>query len=90
VLNLLRSICRQDGIAAIVSLHQLEYARQFSDRVIGLADGQVVFDGSAAELNDAHLGRIYGGQGRPPAGNKVDKKEAYVPPFLEPRMETSL
>ncbi|MCA6111088.1 phosphonate ABC transporter ATP-binding protein [Bradyrhizobium cenepequi] len=91
VLNLLRSICRQDGIAAVVSLHQLEYARQFSDRVIGLADAQVVFDGSATELNDAHLGRIYGGQGRPPAINKTDTNEAsFAPSFLEPRMETSL
>ncbi|MFN5408901.1 phosphonate ABC transporter ATP-binding protein [Bradyrhizobium sp.] len=91
VLSLLRSICRQDGIAAIVSLHQLEYARQFSDRVIGLADAEVVFDGSAAELNEAHLGRIYGGQARPPAGTKAEKNEAsYAPPFLEPRMETSL
>ena len=91
VLSLLRSICRQDGIAAIVSLHQLEYARQFSDRVIGLADAEVVFDGSAAELNEAHLGRIYGGQARPPASTKAEKNEAsYTPPFLEPRMETSL
>lgn len=91
VLSLLRSICRQDGIAAIVSLHQLEYARQFSDRVVGLADAQVVFDGSAAELSDAHLGRIYGGHGRPAAGTKTDNNEAScAPSFLKPRMETSL
>lgn len=92
VLNLLRSICRQDGIAAIVSLHQLEYARQFSDRVIGLADAQVVFDGSAAELDDAYLARIYGTQARPPASIKAEKSAAapHAPSFLEPRMETSL
>ncbi|WP_117104757.1 ATP-binding cassette domain-containing protein, partial [Klebsiella pneumoniae] len=33
VLGLLRDICKEDGITAIVSLHQLEYARRFADRV---------------------------------------------------------
>ena len=44
VLGLLRDICKEDGITAIVSLHQLEYARRFADRVVGLADSQIVFD----------------------------------------------
>jgi phosphonate transport system ATP-binding protein len=91
VLTLLRSICRQDGITAVVSLHQLEYARQFSDRLIGLADAQVVFDGPAADLSDADVVRIYGGHGRAPASTRAEKNEApYAPSFLEPRMETSL
>lgn len=92
VLNLLRSICKQDGITAIVSLHQLEYARHFADRIVGLADARVVFDGTAAELNDAHLGRIYGGYGQRPAAIKPNKNEEvpYAPSLLEPTMETSL
>lgn len=59
VLGLLRDICKEDGITAIVSLHQLEYARSFADRVVGLADSQIVFDASPSELTDAQLDYIY-------------------------------
>lgn len=59
VLGLLREICRQDGITAVVSLHQLDYARQFADRIIGLAAARVVFDGSPLDLDQAQLAGIY-------------------------------
>ena len=62
VLGLLRDICKEDGITAIVSLHQLEYARRFADRVVGLADSQIVFDAAPSELTDAQLERIYAGR----------------------------
>ena len=45
VLSLLHGICKSDGITAIVSLHQLDFARRYSDRIVGLAQGAVVFDG---------------------------------------------
>lgn len=61
VLGLLRQICREDGITAVVSLHQLEYAQRFADRIIGLADSRIVFDGAPDELDDDHLARIYAG-----------------------------
>ena len=60
VLGLLRDICRQDRIPAVISLHQLEYARTFADRIIGLAEGRVVFDGPPAALTKGVLDRIYG------------------------------
>ena len=44
VLSQLKKICAEDGITSIVSLHQLEYAKRFADRIIGLANAQVVFD----------------------------------------------
>jgi phosphonate transport system ATP-binding protein len=85
VLELLRSICKAGGITAIVSLHQLEYARRFADRNIGLADARVVFDGTAADLDDAHLARIYRGPERP----RDHGRSSYAPPVLEPTMEMS-
>lgn len=60
VLGLLREICSQDGIPAIVSLHQLDYAREFGDRIIGLSHGRVVFDGPPHDLTDTALTEIYG------------------------------
>jgi phosphonate transport system ATP-binding protein len=59
VLELIHRICRQDGITAVVSLHQYELARRFADRVIGLSNGRVVFDGSISELDRSALQRIY-------------------------------
>ncbi|MBK9018791.1 MAG: phosphonate ABC transporter ATP-binding protein [Sulfuritalea sp.] len=59
VLSRFRSICREDGITTVVSLHQVELAREYADRVIGLARGRVVFDGPPAELSSELLASIY-------------------------------
>ena len=60
VLSLLRRICKEDGIPAVISLHQLEFARQIADRIIGLGSGEVLFDGKPAELSDSVIKQIYG------------------------------
>ena len=40
ILSLLKDICQRDRIAVLVSLHQVEFARQFADRIIGMAVGR--------------------------------------------------
>lgn len=60
VLKLLSDICRSDGLTAVVSLHQLEFARMFADRIIGLQSGEIVFDGPPAELDAGAIASIYG------------------------------
>jgi phosphonate transport system ATP-binding protein len=59
VLELLRGVCREDGIPAIISLHQLELARSYADRVVGLHRGRIVFDGSPDQLTNDALDAIY-------------------------------
>lgn len=59
VLAALHRVCREDGIPAIVNLHQVEYARQFADRIVGLTAGRVVFDGPPGALTAATLQDIY-------------------------------
>jgi phosphonate transport system ATP-binding protein len=59
VLADLHRICREDGITAIVSLHQVDLARRFADRVIGLVNGRIVFDGSVSQLGQTTLDGIY-------------------------------
>lgn len=59
ILDLLKNICRESGIAAVVSLHQVDYARQFADRIIGLANASIVFDAAPADLRERDLQRIY-------------------------------
>jgi phosphonate transport system ATP-binding protein len=60
VLQLLKDVSQKDGIPVVVSLHQLEYAREFADRVVGLAGGRVVFDDAGSKLDNAALTAIYG------------------------------
>ncbi|MDU3444177.1 MAG: hypothetical protein E7F29_31330, partial [Pseudomonas aeruginosa] len=85
VLGLLRDICKEDGITAIVSLHQLEYARRFADRVVGLADSQIVFDAAPSELTDAQLERIYAGR----STTQPATAPAETPVMLAPSLEMS-
>ncbi|GKT12280.1 MAG: phosphonate transport system ATP-binding protein [Thiomicrorhabdus sp.] len=59
VLTLLHDICQTDGITAIVSLHQLELAKLFSERIIGLNQGEVVYDGAPENLHDSLVASIY-------------------------------
>lgn len=60
VLGMLRDICRNSSIPAVVSLHQLDLAMAFADRVIGLKAGRVQFDGKPAELTSNDFTRLYG------------------------------
>ena len=60
VMDILADINRQDGRTVVVTLHQVEYAREYCPRVVALKDGEVVFDGPSEEMTPALLGRIYG------------------------------
>ncbi|MBZ8117385.1 phosphonate ABC transporter ATP-binding protein [Roseovarius sp. LXJ103] len=60
VMKILRDVCREDRIPVIVSLHQLDFAKAYADRIIGLSDGDIVFDGPPSALDGAALARIYG------------------------------
>ena len=59
LLELLHSICRSDGLTLVVSLHQVEFARQFADRIVGLQVGAVVFEGVPAELTPEKAESLY-------------------------------
>lgn len=59
VLDILKRVCREDGITALVSLHTLELTREYADRVIGLKQGKIFFDGPAGDLTDAVSDSVY-------------------------------
>ena len=60
LLELIRQLCREDAIPAVLSLHQVELARAFADRIVGLARGHVVLDVAVQELTAEGLRQIYG------------------------------
>jgi phosphonate transport system ATP-binding protein len=59
VLDILKRVCKEDGITALVSLHTLDLTREYADRVIGLKEGQIFFDGPANDLTDAIVDSVY-------------------------------
>lgn len=59
ILSLLKDICRRDRIAVLVSLHQVEFARQFADRIIGMASGQIVCDRDSVTLEENEIHALY-------------------------------
>ena len=58
-LSLIHSVCKAQGIAAVVSLHQVDLALSFADRIIGVRAAQTVFDGPPRALDDATVQHIY-------------------------------
>lgn len=59
VMDSLRTINREDGITILCNLHTLDAARQYCDRIVGMARGRIVFDGAPAELTTETLREIY-------------------------------
>lgn len=61
VMATLSNINSERGITVLVNLHSIEIAKQYCQRVIGLREGQVVFDRPVDELTDKALSQIYDG-----------------------------
>ncbi len=61
VLDDLRRASHDLGIAVLCNLHQVGYALEFADRIVGIHAGAVVYDGSPKDLDEATLARIYPG-----------------------------
>ena len=60
VMDALRDINERDGITVITNLHTLDTARNYCERIIGMAGGRVVFDGTPFELDATAVRDIYG------------------------------
>jgi phosphonate transport system ATP-binding protein len=61
-MDALRDINRREGITVITNLHTLDTARSYCERIIGMSEGSVVFDGPPEELTAEVARRIYGAE----------------------------
>ncbi len=60
IMRLLVELAHDRGTPALVNIHDVALAQAFSDRIIGLRQGAIVFDGTAGDVTEAVLTEIYG------------------------------
>jgi phosphonate transport system ATP-binding protein len=60
VMDTLKRINVEDGRMVMANLHTLDTARRYCDRVIGMRDGRIVFDGTPNQLTQDVARDIYG------------------------------
>ena len=64
IMDQLKKFSKEMQITLIVNLHQVNVALRYSDRIIGVNKGQIVFDGAPDELSTERISEIYGAESR--------------------------
>ena len=59
IMDLIYQMTQRRNISCIVNLHQMDVAMRYATRIIGLAKGEMVFDGPPQQLNNAVIEKIY-------------------------------
>ena len=60
IMRLLRELCQERGLAAIINIHDVALAQMFAERIVGLKAGEIVYDGPPDGLSPETLTTIYG------------------------------
>ena len=75
IMRLLVELAHENNTPALVNIHDVALAQTFSDRIIGLADGRIVFDGTAEDITSDVLTQIYGEEDWSTTIRKVDEED---------------
>ncbi len=59
IMSLLAGLAHNDGLAVIAVLHQLDLARRYADRIVGLRKGRTVIDAAADDVDMQDLAQLY-------------------------------
>lgn len=62
IMELMAQVSRERSIPIVINIHNVELARRYAQRIIGMSRGEVVYDGAPDGLGDSHLKEIYGGE----------------------------
>ena len=62
VMNDFKKINQADKISILINIHHVELALEYCDRIVGIRDGQIVYDGPSKEVTESILDQIYKGQ----------------------------
>ena len=59
IIELLVAVARENDLTLLLSMHDIELAREFIPRLIGLRAGQILFDSATSEVSEAELSELY-------------------------------
>lgn len=63
VMDDFKKINREKNISVLINIHHVDLALEYVDRIIGIKNGRIIYDGKAADINESILSEIYGGEG---------------------------
>ncbi|MFW6317099.1 MAG: phosphonate ABC transporter ATP-binding protein [Halorubrum sp.] len=88
VMRYLKKAAKEQDLTTVTSLHQVNIAREFGDRFIGIRDGEVIFDGDADDLTMEEMDRIYY-DGDASGSLQTDPTGTDATPTEQPTMNTA-
>ena len=62
IMQLLVSISEKYSIPVVINMHDVDLAKRFASRIVGMSNGAIIYDGKPADLIDSVLKSIYGGE----------------------------
>jgi phosphonate transport system ATP-binding protein len=71
VMETLRALNRSDGLTVVVTLHQVDYALAYCDRIVALSGGRIAYDGPASGLDADRLIEVYGPEFNDAVGERI-------------------
>lgn len=61
ILDLIKGLCRRDGLTVVAALHDLNLAAQYCDRLVLISNGRIYAEGTPGEvINADNIGQVYG------------------------------
>ena len=75
IMRLLVELAHERGTPALVNIHDVGLAQSFADRIIGLAEGEIVFDGTPRQITAKVLTEIYGEEDWSTTIRKIDDED---------------
>lgn len=75
IMRLLVELAHERGTPALVNIHDVGLAQSFADRIIGLAEGEIVFDGTPQQITAKVLTEIYGEEDWSTTIRKIDDED---------------
>ena len=75
IMRLINELCSERGLTAIINIHDVLLAQMFAQRIVGLANGEVVYDGKPEGLTPEVLTQIYGEEDCTATIEKVDEED---------------
>ena len=73
VMRLLTDIAAERAVPVLINIHEVDLAMEHADRIVGLHDGELVFEGSPSDLDQQGLDQVYRGAEIP---ENVEKKQS--------------